>query len=69
MVKGFIDYKENFSLVFKKDLWLRIIMVLVAHYDLDLHQIYVKITFLNGSLDEEVYIEQLEGFSKEGKGH
>jgi hypothetical protein len=44
-------------------------MVLVAHYDLDLHQIYVKITFLNGSLDEEVYMEQLEGFSKEGKGH
>lgn len=44
-------------------------MVLVAHYDLDLHQIYVKITFLNGSLDEDVYMEQLEGYSKEGKGH
>lgn len=44
-------------------------MALVAHYDLDLHQIYVKITFLDGSLDEDVYMEQLEGYKEEGKGH
>ena len=63
-----IDYKETFSPVSKKDS-LRIIMALVAHYDLELHQMDVKTAFLNGSLEEEVYIDQLEGFSIEGKEH
>uniref|UniRef100_A0A2N9HCS5 Integrase catalytic domain-containing protein n=1 Tax=Fagus sylvatica TaxID=28930 RepID=A0A2N9HCS5_FAGSY len=48
---------------------LRIIMALVAHYDLELHQMDVKTTFLNRSLEEEVYMDQLEGFSIEGKEH
>jgi hypothetical protein len=44
-------------------------MALVAHYDLELHQMDVKTTFLNRSLEEEVYMNQLEGFSIEGKEH
>jgi len=32
-------------------------MVLVAHYDLELHQIDVKITFLNGNLEEDFYMD------------
>ena len=55
VAKGFtkkwgIDYKETFSLISKKDL-LRIIMDLVAHFDLELHQMDVKTVFLNGSLE------------------
>ena len=51
--KGFtqkwgIDYKETFSPVSKKDSF-RIIMALVAHFDLELHQMDVKTVFLNGS--------------------
>jgi Reverse transcriptase (RNA-dependent DNA polymerase) len=42
-------------------------MTLVAHYDLELHQMDVKTAFLNGDLDEDVYIDQPEGFSVEGK--
>jgi hypothetical protein len=66
--KGGIDYRETFSPVSKKDS-LRIIMALVAHYDLELHQMDVKTTFLNGSLEEDIYMDQPEGFSIKGKEH
>jgi len=73
VAKGFtqkdeIDYKETFSLVSKKDSF-RIIMALVAHYDLELHQMDVKTAFLNGNLEEDVYMDQPVGFIKEGKEH
>jgi len=51
VTKGFtqkddIDYRETFSTISKKDSF-RIIIALVAHYDLKLHQIDVKTIFLN----------------------
>ena len=72
VAKGFtqregIDYTETFSPVSKKGS-LRIIMALVAHFDFDLHQIYMKTTFLNGNIEEEVYMKQPKGlFSSEGE--
>ena len=73
VAKGFtqkdgIDYKETFLPISKKDS-LRIIMDIVAHYDLELHQMDAKTTFLNGNLKEEVYMNQPEGFSCKGKEH
>ena len=49
ITKGFtqqkgIDYYETFSPVSKKDLF-KIIMTLVAHFDMDLHQMDVKRPF------------------------
>ncbi|WRX29200.1 Reverse transcriptase [Theobroma cacao] len=44
-------------------------MALVAHYDLKLHQMDVRTTFLNGNLVEKVYMLQPEGFKKDGKDH
>ena len=61
-LKGRESNTETLSPVFKKDS-LRIIMALVAYFDFDLHQMDVKTAFLNGNLEEEVYMKQLEGFS------
>ena len=42
-------------------------MALVAHYDLELHQMDVKTTFLNRDLYGSVYMAQPKGFVMEGK--
>lgn len=47
----------------------RIIMMLIAHFDSKLHQMDVKIVFLNGQLLEEVYMFQLGSFETKGKEH
>jgi hypothetical protein len=47
--------------------YLRIIMSLVAHYNLELHQMDVKTTFLNGDLLENVYMTQPKGFAVKRK--
>ena len=52
----------------KKDS-LRIILTLVAHFDLELQQMDVKTTFFNGDLEEEDYIKQPEGFSSSNGEH
>ena len=44
-------------------------MALVAHYDLELHQMDVKTAFLNGDLYENVYMAQPKGFVVKGKEH
>ena len=61
-----LDFTETFSIVSTKDSF-RLIIALVAHFDLELHQMYVKTAFLNGDLSEEVYMLQLEGFKANGK--
>ncbi|WJZ94895.1 hypothetical protein VitviT2T_013713 [Vitis vinifera] len=66
VAKGFtqkedIDYKEIFSSVLSNDSF-RIIMALVAHYDLELHQMDVKTAFLNGNIDETIFMMQPENF-------
>jgi len=73
VAKGFthkdgIDYKETFSPISKKYSF-RIIMALVSHYDLELHQMDVKTAFVNGDLEEDVYMDQPVGFAEEGKEH
>ena len=63
-----IDFKETFSPVSTKD-YLRIIMAIVAHFDLKLHQMDVRTAFLNGDLVEDVYMSQPIGFEEVGKDH
>ena len=63
-----VDYHKTFSPVLTKDSF-RVVMALVAHFDLELHQMDVKIAFLNGDLLEIVYMKQLDGFQEKGKEH
>jgi len=37
-------------------------MTLVAHFDLKLHQMNVKIVFLNSDIEETIYMAQPENF-------
>ena len=56
-----IDYEETFAPV----AWytsIRSIMELASMMKWDLHKMYVKTAFLNGVIEEEVYIEQPKGF-------
>nr|GEV62252.1 retrotransposon protein, putative, Ty1-copia subclass [Tanacetum cinerariifolium] len=56
-----IDYEETFSPV--ADLRaIRILIAIAAYYDYEIWQMDVKTAFLNGYLNEQVYMEQPKGF-------
>ena len=66
MAKGFtqtygIDYSKTFALVAKLNT-IRILLSLAANLDWPLHQLDVKNAFLNGDLEEEVYMDSPLGF-------
>ena len=61
-----IDYNEVFSPVVKHSS-IRILLALVAQFDMELVQMDVKTTFLHGDLEEEIYITQPDGFKVAGK--
>ncbi|GKF68763.1 retrotransposon protein, putative, ty1-copia subclass [Tanacetum coccineum] len=66
VAKGFtqtlgIDYEETFSPV--ADIRaIRILIAIATFYDYEIWQMDVKTAFLNGYLNEEVYMKQPEGF-------
>ena len=43
------------------------ILAIATLRNLEVHQMNVKTTFLNGDLEEEIYVEQLEGFIVPGQ--
>ena len=55
--KESIEYDETFAPI-SKYTTIRTIISLAAIFGWKLHQMDVKTTFLNGKIDEEVYIEQ-----------
>ena len=62
MAKGFsqkegIDYEETFAPVARYTS-IRAIMALASMMKWDLHQMDVNTSFLNGVIEEEVYIEK-----------
>ena len=61
-----LDYFDTYSPV-TRITSIRIILAIAAVRNLDIHQMDVKTAFLNGELDEEIYMEQPEGFIVPGK--
>ena len=46
---------------------IRILLGIVAHFNLEFEQLDVKIAFLHGELEERIYIKQPEVFEVLGK--
>ena len=46
---------------------IHVLIAIAALHNLEIHQMDVKTTFLNGELDEEIYMEQTEGFVVPGE--
>nr|GEW99380.1 hypothetical protein CTI12_AA013410 [Tanacetum cinerariifolium] len=70
VIKGFrqhegLDYFDNYSLV-TRITSIRMILAIAALRNLEVHQIDVKKAFLNGDLEEEIYMNQPEGFMAPG---
>jgi len=64
VAKGYsqgIDYDETYALVARLEA-IRMFLAFAAHSDFKVYQIDVKSAFLNGELEEEVYVEQPPGF-------
>jgi len=71
VAKGFteiegIDYEETFSPVVRFAS-IRLLLTLVGHLDLELFQIDIKTTFLNGNLEGEIYMDQPIDFVSNGQ--
>ena len=63
-----VDYEEIFFSVVRHTS-IRMVLALVAHYDMALGQIDVKTAFLHSDLEEHIYMEQLEAFIQPGHEH
>ena len=56
-----IDFDETFVPVARLES-IRILLAIASHLNFKLYQMDVKSVFLNGMLQEDVYVEQLKGF-------
>uniref|UniRef100_A0A2N9G9X7 Uncharacterized protein n=1 Tax=Fagus sylvatica TaxID=28930 RepID=A0A2N9G9X7_FAGSY len=61
-----VDFHETFALVVRMET-IRTVLALAAQMELQVFQLDVKSAFLNGDLEEEVYVEQPKGYVKKGK--
>lgn len=63
-----VDFEEVFAPVTRIET-IRLLLALAAKNCWEVHHLDVKTAFLNGEIQEEVYVTQPEGFVKRGKEH
>ena len=63
-----IDYEETFSPVVRFSS-IRLLLTYAVQNEMLVHQIDVVTAFLNGKLEEEIYMEQPYGYILPGKEH
>ena len=57
-----VDFSETFAPVARLDT-IRMLLALAAQRKWKIYQLDVKSAFLNGYLEEEIFVEQPEGFA------
>ena len=60
-----LDFLDTYSPV-TRITSVRILIAIAALRDLEIHQMDVKTVFLNGDLEEEIYMKHPEGFIVQG---
>ena len=66
--KDRINYKQTFSQVdMVKSIW--ILLSIATHFDYEIWQMDIKTVFLNGSLDECIYMMQPDNFVAKSQKH
>ena len=60
-----VDFSKTFTLVARLDT-IRMLLALAAQKGWNIHQMDVKLAFLNGYLEEDIFVDQLEGFIVKG---
>ena len=61
-----LDYFDTYSPV-SRITSIRMLIVIASLNNMEIHQMDVKTAFLNGELDEDIYMEQPEGFVVQGQ--
>ncbi|KAF0724104.1 hypothetical protein Ae201684_017155 [Aphanomyces euteiches] len=61
-----VDFTDTYAPVLRLDS-LRLLCALIATLDLETAQLDIKTAFLNGDLDEDIYMDQPERYQVEGK--
>jgi hypothetical protein len=60
-----VDYDETYSPTLSRA-GLRLVVAIAVQLNLQVHAVDCKNAFLNGEIDKEIYLEQPEGFEKDG---
>lgn len=63
-----IDFTDTFALVVRWEI-IKNLIAIAVHLNKPFHQLDVLTIFLNGILDEDVFMKQPQSFVKPGEGH